>query len=102
MGYFCNSLIILDMAVLNSQQIKEVNDAIAEIEKSIKPKCEIGAHDKPSLVSLLKAQKLKNEVVYFRCKREYSDAIVTHFVKEKGIIKNRFHRNNQSYVFILK
>jgi hypothetical protein len=82
------------MAVLNSQQIKEVNEVIAGIEKSIKPKCEIGAHDKPSLVSLLKAQNLKNEVVYFRCKREYSDAI--------GVVKNRFHRNNQSYIFILK
>jgi hypothetical protein len=90
------------MAVLNIQQIKEVNEVIAEIGKAIKPKCEIGAHDKPSLVSLLKAQKLKNEIEYFRCKREYSDSIVNHFVKEKGVIKNRFHRNNQSYVFILK
>lgn len=90
------------MAVLNTQQIKEVNEVIAEIGKSVSPKCEIGAHDKPSLVTLLKAQKLKNEVIYFRCKREYSDSIVTHFVKEKGVIKNRFHRNNQSYIFILK
>jgi len=93
---------VLDMAVLNAQQVKEINELIEEIGKSISPKCEIGAHDKPSLVSLLKALKLKNEVIYFRCKREYSDSIVTHFVKEKGVIKNRFHRNTQSYVFILK
>ncbi len=90
------------MAVLNMQQIKEVNEVIAEIGKSVKPKSEIGAHDKPSLVSLLKAQKLKNEVVYFKCNREYSDSIVNHFVKEKGVIKNRFHRNSQSHIFILK
>ena len=102
MVYFCNSLIVFDMAVLNTQQIKEVNELIAEISKSVRPKCEIGAHDKSSLVSLLKAQNLKNEVTYFRCKREYSDSIVVHFVKEKGVIKNRFHRNNQSYIFILK
>ena len=90
------------MAILNTQQIKEINEQIAEVEKSIKPKCEIGAHDKPSLTALLKAQNLKKEVIYFKCKREYSDAIVAHFVKEKGVMKNRFHKNSQSYIFILK
>jgi len=90
------------MAILNKQQIKEINELIAEIEKSIIPKCEIGAHDKSSLAVLLKAQNLKKEVVYFKCKPEYSDAIVTHFVKEKGVTKNRYHKNNQSTVFIMK
>ena len=90
------------MAILNVQQIKEINEQLEEIGKSIQPKCEIGAHDKPSLTALLKAQNLKNEVAYFKCKREYSDAIVSHFVKEKGVTKNRFHKNNQSYIFILK
>jgi hypothetical protein len=90
------------MAVLNAQQIKEINELIAEVEKSIKPKCEIGAHDKPALTALLKAQNQKKEIVWFKCKREYSDAIVSHFVKEKGVAKNRFHKNNQSSVFILK
>jgi len=89
------------MAVFNTIQIKEINEAIEEIAKAIKPKCEIGAHDKASLSVLLKAQKLKKEPVYFKCKREYSDAIVSHFVKEKGAIKNRFHKNNQSTIFIL-
>jgi hypothetical protein len=90
------------MAILNPQQIKEVNEIIAEIDKSIQPKCEIGAHDKPSLTALLKSQNLKKEVVFFKCKREYSETIVSHFVKDKGAIKNRFHKNNQAYIFILK
>jgi hypothetical protein len=90
------------MAMLNVQQIKEINEQIEEIGKAIQPTCEIGAHDKPSLTALLKAQNLQKEIVYFKCKREYSDAIVTHFVKEKGVAKNRFHKNNQSFIFILK
>jgi hypothetical protein len=90
------------MAILNVQQIKEINEQIEEIGKSVQPNCEIGAHDRPSLNALLKAQNLKKEIVYFKCKREYSDAIVAHFVKEKGAAKNRFHKNNQSCIFILK
>lgn len=89
------------MAILNAQQIKEVNEIIAEIDKAIKPKSEIGAHDKPAFTALLKTQNLKKEVAFFKCKREYSETIVTHFVKEKGISKNRFHKNNQGYIFIL-
>lgn len=90
------------MAFFNAQQIKEINDLIEDIAKAIKPKCEIGAHDKPSLAALLKTQNVAKGATYFKCKREYSDAIITHFVKEKGIIKNPFHRNSQSHVFILK
>ena len=90
------------MAVFNTIQIKEINEDIEEIGKSIKPKSEIGAHDKASLAPLLKAQKPAKEALYFKCKREYSDAIVAHFVKEKGAIKNRFHKNNQSTIYILK
>ncbi len=90
------------MAVFNVQQVKEINDLIAEIGKAIKPKCEIGAHDKASLAALLKTQTPKKESIYFKCKREFSDAIVTHFVKEKGVIKSRFHKNNQAYIFIVK
>ncbi len=90
------------MAVFNVQQIKEINDAIEEIGKAITPKCEMGAHDKSSLAALLKAQKPAKEAIYFKCKTEYSDAIVSHFVKEKGVTKTRFHKNNQSNIFILK
>ncbi len=90
------------MAILSAQQIKEVNEVIARIEKSIKPTCEIGAHDRPALNALLKAQNEKKEVIFFACKREYSETIVSHFVKEKNVTKNRFHKNNQAFVFILK
>lgn len=90
------------MAILNAQQIKEINEAIAEIGKAITPGCEIGAHDRATLNAMLKTQNLKKEVVYFKCKREYSDTIVAHFVKEKSAVKNRFHKNNQAYIFILK
>ena len=75
---------------------------IAEIEKSIKPKCEIGARDKAFLNSSLKAANEKKKPVFFKCKREYSDAIVAHFVKEKGLTKNRFHMNGQSTIYLLK
>lgn len=90
------------MAILNTQQIKEVNAVIAEIDKVIKPNYEIGAHDRPALNALLKTQNLKKEVIFFTCKREFSEIIVMHFVKEKSIAKNRFHKNNQAYIFILK
>lgn len=90
------------MAVFNVQQITEINTLIAEIEKAIKPKCEIGARDKAFLTPLLKANEIKLEAVFFKCKREYSDAIVSHFVKEKGLTKSRFHINNQSHIYLLK
>lgn len=90
------------MAVLSAQQITEVNTLIAEIQKSIKPKCEIGAHDKVILNGLLKANKVKGKPQFYKCKRELSDAIVSYFVKEKGVIKNRFHMNHQPYIFIIK
>ena len=90
------------MPVLSAQQITEVNALIAEIEKSIKPKCEIGARDKVIMSALLKTTKGKKPPQFFKCKREYSDTIVSFFVKEKGITKNRFHLNSQSCIFILK
>lgn len=89
------------MAIYNAQQIKEINDLIAEIAKAIKPKCEIGAQDKTILNALLKTQTPAKKATWFKCKRELSDAIVTHFVKEKGVTKNRFHKNNQPYIFIV-
>lgn len=90
------------MAVFNEHQVKEINDLIAEIGKAIKPKSEIGAHDKTLLTALLKNQKPKKVATFFKCKREYSDAIVTHFVKEKEVTKSRFHKINQAYIFIVK
>ena len=90
------------MPIFSNQQITEINSIIAEIEKSIDPKCEIGARDKVFLTSLLKANQIKTTPIFFKCKREYSDTIVSHFVKEKGLIKNRFHMNGQPYIYVLK
>lgn len=90
------------MAALSAPQITELNDLIAEIEKSIAPKCEIGARDKVTVRALLKANKATNVAQFFNCKREYSEAIVSHFVKEKGVVKNRFHMNSQPAIYILK
>jgi hypothetical protein len=89
------------MALFNPQQVTEINSVIAEIEKAVKPKSEIGAHDKALLTPLLKSNKVEKSPLYFKCKREYSDAIVSHFVKEKGIAKSRFHKNNQTGIFLL-
>lgn len=86
---------------LSPQQITEVNEIIAEIEKVIKPKSEIGAREKASLATLLKSSASKKKPVYFKSKRDYSDTIVNHFVKEKGVTKSRFHMNNQEIIFIL-
>jgi hypothetical protein len=90
------------MAFFNPQQVKEINEVIAEIAKAIKPKCEIGANDKTLLAALLKTQSPAKKATYFKCKREYSDAIVTHFVKEKGVARSRFHKNSQAYIFVVK
>ncbi len=90
------------MAVFNEHQVKEINELIVEIGKAIKPKCEIGAQDKAILTSLLKTQTPLKKATYFKCSREFSDAIVTHFLKEKGVAKSRFHKNNQAYIFIVK
>jgi len=89
------------MAIHNVQQIKEINDLISEIAKVIKPKSEIGAQNKATLTSLLKTQTPAKKVTWFKCKPELSDVIVNHFVKEKGVAKNKFHKNSQSNIFIL-
>jgi hypothetical protein len=90
------------MPVFSEHQVTEINAIIAEITKAIKPKSEIGARDKAFLTASLKASGEKKKPQFFKCRREYSDAIVSFFVKEKGVVKNRFHMNNQSAVYILK
>lgn len=87
---------------LNSpQQVKEINALIEQIEKVIKPTMEIGAQSPAILGSLLTANKITKKPKFFSCKREYSDAIVTHFVNEKKITRNKFHRNAQTSIFII-
>jgi hypothetical protein len=90
------------MTVFNKQQIEEINEHIAKIEKVVKPKCEIGGHDKALLSALLRAQTPKTEATFFTCRREFSDAIISHFVKEKGVAKSRYHKNEQAYIFVTK
>ena len=90
------------MPAFNAHQIEEINELIAQIEKVVKPKSEIGAHDKALLNALLKSQTPKKEATFFKCKREFSETIVTHFVKGKGVAKSRYHKNNQAYIFIVK
>jgi hypothetical protein len=90
------------MPVFSAQQVTEINAIIAEIQKVVKPKSEIGARDKAFLVPLLKANNVKKVPQFFKCRREYSDAIVSFFVKEKGLTKNKFHMNSQSAIYVLK
>ncbi len=89
------------MAVLNQQQITEVNEIIAKIQKEVKAKCEIGSQSKTILRSQLAVHKVKKKVKFFDVKREYSDTIVNYFVNEKGVAKSRFSMNNQEAVFLL-
>jgi hypothetical protein len=89
------------MIKLSPTQVTEVNALIAEIEKVIKPKNEIGSRERASLTSLLTANKIEKKPLFFKCKREYSDIVVSHFVKEKGTIKSRFHMNGQPVIFVL-
>ena len=90
------------MPTFSAPQITEINEIISRIEKAMTPKAEIGACDKATLNSLLKTIKVNGKPAFFACKREYSEIIINHFVKEKGLVKNRFHRNNQQEVFLLK
>lgn len=82
----------------NEKEIREINEIIAEISKVIKPKSEIGARSKATLAGLLAGAKKPS---YFKCKREYSDAIVNHFTKEKGVTKSRFSTTAQDTVFVI-
>jgi len=89
------------MPAVHPHQIKELNEIIEQIEKELKPDQEIGGQSKPVLTSLLKAQKSKNKPVFFKARREYSDQIISHFVNEKKLIKNKFHVNGAEYIFLL-
>lgn len=85
----------------NEKEVREINEIIEVIAKVIKPTSEIGARNKAILTGLLVSAKTKKTPLYFKCKREYSDAIVSHFVKEKGIAKSRFSTTAQDTIFVL-
>lgn len=89
------------MQKFNAKEVGEINAIIADIEKVIKPKSEIGARDKVTVTSLLNAAKVTKKPVFFKCRKEYSDAIVGHFVKEKNIARNKFHMSSQGHVYVI-
>jgi hypothetical protein len=89
------------MAKLTQDQVKEINAIIAEIEKVIKPDSEIGARDRSVLPGLLAASKETKKPKFFNCRREHSNDIVNHFIREKSLKKNKFHMNAQTSVYIL-
>ena len=89
------------MPTFSQKQVEEINAIIKEIEPAIKPKMEIGAKDRAVLAGLLQANKIKKAPKQFKCKREYSDAIVSYFVKEKGMPRSRFSSNLQTSIFLL-
>lgn len=84
----------------NEKEIREINEIIAEVTKVIKPESEIGARSRATLAGLLASAKAKKPS-YFKCKREYSDAIVNYFTKEKGVTKSRFSTNAQDTIFVI-
>jgi hypothetical protein len=94
------------MAKLNEKEVREINAIIEKIDKALgelkKSKLEIGARDKATLQSLLRANKIETtKTLFFPCRREHSAAIVSHFITEKKIPQNKFSLNAQEYIFIL-
>jgi hypothetical protein len=95
------------MAKFNEKEVKEINSVILDIQKAIdkmkSPNCKIGARDKVTAVALLKANSIPtSNAVFFKCRREHSDAIVSHFVVNKEMKKSRFSMNRQQNIYIVK
>jgi hypothetical protein len=94
------------MPTFNEHQVKEINAIIASIntalEKTKNKKCQIGSRDRATLQKLLAATKGEpTNTTFFKCKREYSETIVSHFVNEKGLTKSKFTMKAQEYIFLL-
>lgn len=85
----------------DEKTIADINKVIAEVEAALEPKCEIGARDKATLKTLLKAGNIKKKVKFFNCKRENSAKILNHFVKVKGIPQSKFSVNAQPNIFLI-
>lgn len=86
---------------LQPQQVKEINSVIEKIEKALKPDHEIGAQSKVILKNLLAVNKIDRVPLFFKCRREHSENIISHFVSEKKIKKSRFHSNSQESIFLI-
>jgi hypothetical protein len=94
------------MAKFNEKEVKEINATIADIQKAIDIKkssnCKIGAGEKVTVLALLKANSIPSSAIkFFKCKREHSGTIVSHFVGEKGMKRSRFSMNLKEYVYII-
>ena len=89
------------MAKLSQKQIEEVNEIISAINKELKPGHEIGARDRGTLAGLLLTNKIDKSPKFFKCKTEYSEDIVKHFVKEKGLTRNKFSTNAQAFIYLI-
>lgn len=100
-GFAILTFIIEHMPKLSPPQIEEMNEIIEQIQKALKPKCEIGAQSKSILTSLLAASKVKKKAMFFKCKRELSDEIVNYFVNEKKVTRSRFHTHARDAVYLL-
>jgi hypothetical protein len=85
----------------NKPSVKEINEIIKTIEGALQPGCEIGARDHATLTKLLRSNNIEKKVKFFECRREHSENIVKHFVKEKGITKNKFSISSQPSIYIL-
>jgi hypothetical protein len=89
------------MAKFNEKQVGEINKIIEDIQKKVKADSQIGARERQTLNSLLRANKIDKKPVFFNCNREYSEAIVSYFTKEKNLVKNKFHMSAQQNVYLL-
>lgn len=86
---------------LQPNQIIEINSVIEKIEKALKPDQEIGAQSKVVLNNLLAAYKIDKIPLFFKCRREHSEQIISYFLTEKKIKKNRFHSSGQEFIFLI-
>ena len=87
------------MAKFSQKEVEEINEIISAIGKKLKPKMEIGSRDRGTLTALL-GTKSKG-VIHFKCRREHSDAILNHFVTEKGLTKNKYSQNAQTNIYLI-
>ena len=89
------------MSKFSAKQIEEINETIGAVTKELKPGHEIGARDRKILGGLLLANKVDKSPKFFPCKREYSEAIISYFTKEKNLTRNKFSMNAQSFIYLL-
>jgi hypothetical protein len=89
------------MAKFNPKQVEEINAIIKSVEAELKPGMEIGAKERTSLAGLLQVNKIDKRPKHFKCRPEYSDAIVSYFVKEKGVPRNRFSGNMKTSIYLI-